>query len=177
MGPKPTTRKASTVTPPSPVQENEDPPSTTLTCEFFLSQIRSLREEITEEISKQKDSIIENLRGENDALKDELKTLKEKFDKKSDDLVLIEKDVVDLQQYIRRNNIEIVGIPNKISDKYLEQTVIDLADSIDVRISKNDIEACHRLKDRRNVDGPKRTIVRFVNRKKCDLLHRNKKKA
>ena len=96
--------------------------------------------------------------------------------RKSNVLISVEKDVVDLQQYIRRNNIEVVGIPSNIVDKDLERTVIDIADSIDVKISKNDIEACHRLKDRRNPTGPKRTIVRFINRKKCDALHRNKKK-
>ena len=47
---------------------------------------------------------------------------------------------------------------------------------IGVKVEERDIEACHRLVKRKNDRGPKRTIVRFVNRKYCDLLHRNKKR-
>ena len=89
----------------------------------------------------------------------------------------IEKDIIDLQQYIRRNNVEICGIPNSVPDKDLEKKVIEIASTLNVRLSPGDIEACHRLKDRKKKDGePKRTIFRFVNRKACDDLHSSKKK-
>ena len=60
----------------------------------------------------------------------------------------------------------------------LEDKVIEIAEIIDVKIEKSDIEACHRLKVKSNGNnaGPKRTIVRFINRKNCDSLHKNKKK-
>ena len=40
------------------------------------------------------------------------------------------------------------------------------------------LKFCHRLKGKNNKvrSGPKRTIVRFINRKNCDRLHKNKKK-
>ena len=57
---------------------------------------------------------------------------------------------------------------------YLESKIVDIADSIGIVIKKTDIEACHRLKKGKK-DKSSRTIVRFVNRKKCDLLHQNKK--
>ena len=89
----------------------------------------------------------------------------------------MEKDIIVLQQYIRRNNVKICGIPNSVPDKDLEKKVIEIASTLNVRLSPGDIEACHRLKDRKKKDGePKRTIVRFVNRKACDDLHSSKKK-
>ena len=50
-----------------------------------------------------------------------------------------------------------------------------MAEIIDVKIKKRDIEACHRLNNRSDKgEIPKRSIVRFVNRKFCDKLHRAK---
>ena len=50
-----------------------------------------------------------------------------------------------------------------------------MCNTLNVEINNFDIEACHRLNDRKEKEGPKRTIVRFVNRKICDLLHSRKK--
>jgi len=53
---------------------------------------------------------------------------------------------------------------------------LEFARCLDIDINRFDIEACHRLKDNKKKNGPKRTIVRFVNRKVCDTLHKSKKK-
>ena len=155
---------------------SETIPTQAITLEVLMNQIKTLRSDIVAEVARQKHEIIGYLQKENASLKAELESVKSKLNEKSDDLVEVERDVVDLQQYIRRNNIEISGIPDSISIKNLEKTVIDIADIIGVRVDENDIEACHRLPRRKNDSGPKRTIVRFVNRKKCETLHRNKKK-
>ena len=65
----------------------------------------------------------------------------------------MEKDIIVLQQYIRRNNVEICGIPNSVPDKDLEKKVIEIASTLNVRLSPGDIEACHRLKDRKKNRG------------------------
>ena len=52
--------------------------------------------------------------------------------------------------------------------------MIKVAEVIGVRVESGDIEACHHLAKRKDGRGPKRTIVRFVNRKNCESLHRNK---
>ena len=69
-------------------------------------------------------------------------------------------------QYHRRNNIEIAGIPNEINDGILEEKVIYRCFEGNKRgyVTKKDIEACHRLLATRN-DLNKRVIVRFLNRK------------
>ena len=76
-----------------------------------------------------------------------------------------------VDQYSRRNNVEISGIPQSVSDNQLEEKVIDLLKTTDVNITSNGIEACHRLgKKKKNV------IARVINRKHCLKALRNKKK-
>ena len=47
-------------------------------------------------------------------------------------------------------------------------------ESIDIKVESGEIEACHRLPARDNQN--KKTIIRFVNRKKCEKSLKNKKK-
>ena len=64
-------------------------------------------------------------------------------------------------QYSRRDTLEIVSIPNLVSNSFLEETVRDVFKKIGVQIDERDVQACHRLKEK------ERTIVKFVNRKDC----------
>ena len=45
-----------------------------------------------------------------------------------------------LEQYGRRNNLEITGISNEIEDVDLEGKVIEILDKIEVNVSSKDIE-------------------------------------
>ena len=65
--------------------------------------------------------------------------------------------------------MEVVGIEASESDEKLEDKVIDIFSDIDVVINKSDIQACHRLFDK------KRTIVKFVNRKSVTKILNNRK--
>ena len=69
------------------------------------------------------------------------------------------------EQYNRRNNVEISGISNEVSDQNPEQTVI--------------IVDCHRLPLGKNATNTiKRAIMKFVNRKHTeDMLQRTKDKV
>ena len=81
----------------------------------------------------------------------------------------MENKIIDLEiqnnnvdQYSRRNNVETSGIPQSVNDNQLEENFIDILKAIDVNITTNEIEACHRLgKKNKNV------IVRVINRKHC----------
>ena len=88
-------------------------------------------------------------------------------------------------QYQRRNNIELSGIPHELDDN-LEEVCIDIINSIikepgkpgndnEDDIGPYDIEACHRLRTY-NKDGTRNTIIRFTNRKLCDDIFKNKKR-
>ena len=72
------------------------------------------------------------------------------------------KFLVNLEQYTRRNNIEIQGITSKIPDEKLKDKVIEIFGAMNIAITKNDIEDCHSLGK-----SSKSTIVQFVNRKHC----------
>ena len=84
------------------------------------------------------------------------------------------------EQYSRRNNIELAGIPNWIKDIVLEETVISICKEHGIDISPMDIEACHRLplsnaQANKDPNQCKRVIVKFVNRKLPERLLQIKK--
>ena len=63
---------------------------------------------------------------------------------------LLEKRVIELEkiqakaeQYSRRNNVEVSGIPHEISDNNLEDKVIDICKDAGIEIGHMDIEGCH----------------------------------
>ena len=57
----------------------------------------------------------------------------------------VERDTAELQQYIRRNNIEIWENPESVNDKQLEDKVIEIGKAVNINFNKSDVEACHRL--------------------------------
>ena len=83
--------------------------------------------------------------------------------------------VIETEQYSRRENIIISGIPESINQNNLERTVIRILRTIGLKITSYEITACHRLK-KLNPKYPSRTIVRFTNRRSVDfcLLHRER---
>ena len=68
-----------------------------------------------------------------------------------------------LDQYSRRNNIVIQGIPANVTDDELEEKVIDIFSFLGIEVKGSDIENGHRL----GYANPKNTIIRFANRKFC----------
>ena len=79
------------------------------------------------------------------------------------------------EQYSRRNNIELAGIPNSIKDNVLEETIINICKEHGIDISPMDIEACHRLplsnaQANKDPNQCKRVVVKFVNHKLLERL-------
>ena len=89
-------------------------------------------------------------------------------------LTAIEKELSLLAQYGRRESIEILGIPVKIKQTKLEETVINILGTIGVVVESIDLVAVHRLKVVNNGKPPS-TIVRFINRKNAFDALKNKK--
>lgn len=160
---------------PAQLRSKSNKNNTPLTKDFLSNELGSLKNYFENHLNSLKEEIINRLQEENKLLKEDINHLKQDLNEKNQLIIDMEKDIIDVQQYIRRNNVEIIGIPSTINEKDLEKKVIEIAGSLDVSITNNDIEACHRLKDRKGKKD-KRTIVRFVNRKVCDELHQNKKK-
>ena len=123
-------------------------------------------DDLKNDIAALREQVIKNLVDENLRLQEKVVFLEKRLN-------LTESDTYSLQQYSRRNNIEISGIPETVTDNDLEQKVIEILDCIDVNVDSRDIETCHRLPSK---TSPKTTIIKFVNRKVCEEAHPNKKK-
>ena len=77
----------------------------------------------------------------------------------------LEKEHYELQQYLRRNNIEILGLPDIFNGDRLTEKVVELCGDVGVMEKVRDILAYHRLFRKESSNQlPKRTIVTFVNR-------------
>ena len=96
-----------------------------------------ITKELNESVMSIKDSIIDALKEENFRLQQKVQHLENKLP----DIEIAENK---LEQYTRRNNIEIPGIPSTVHDNLLEDKVIDIFSQLNITISKSDIEDCHR---------------------------------
>ena len=90
----------------------------------------------------------------------------------------LERDISQFQQYSRRENLEIIGLPEKFDD-YLEGNVIKILHKIGCSyIEPWEIVGCHRLKktkSNKDKNQPANVIVRVVNRKHAHTCLRNRK--
>ena len=105
-----------------------------------------------------------NLIQENAMKNHEIRELKDKLEETT---ISLEKEMQNFQQYIRRESIEITGLPDHIEQFDLENVVVSILERIGIYVDPDlEIAACHRLKKRR---GEKfaRVIIRFVNRKRA----------
>ena len=82
-------------------------------------------------------------------------------------MALIESSHDALEQYGRRNNLVISGIPESVQDSDLESTVTSILSDIDVNVESRKVVDCHRIGKSNN--GSKKTIIRFINRKCCKI--------
>ena len=60
-------------------------------------------------------------------------------------IINLEKNQAKGEQYSRRNNVELSGIPNCIYDEDLENTVINICKESGINVDARDIKGCHRL--------------------------------
>ena len=86
-------------------------------------------------------------------------TLSMNHKKLNDKIIEMERNMHRLEQYSRRECIEIVGIPNSITNDLLEEHAIVIFEKLGVVIEAVDIVVCHRLRE------TGRVIVKLLNRK------------
>lgn len=132
------------------------------------SIIESFKDDFTTKMTTQINNALLNL--ENTLIK-KIGDLEKRIEDQDDYIADLESRLVEQNQYVRRNNIEIGGIPKNISDSDLEGKMIKLCNLFDKSLTSKDIEACHWLGKKQN-----RVIMRFVNRKHCVKLLANRKK-
>ncbi|CAN7995616.1 unnamed protein product [Ixodes hexagonus] len=114
---------------------------------------------------KEHDSEIRELRKKVDELEQERKT---------DETAQLKKELNKLEQYGRKNNLEVHGLVQTLNKNLLEK-LNKIADKIDVpRLTEDNVEAVHRVPTK-----AKKTpivIVRFVNRNERNAWLQNKQK-
>ena len=93
-----------------------------------------------------------------------------------DKVTSLEENLNSLNQYARRNNIVLLGIPECVTDNALEATVASILVDSDVEVDSNALEACHRFGKPEKITKSRKTIVRFINRKYCKKALLNRKK-
>ena len=137
----------------------------------ILSRLTSLEEK--EESSKLQ---LKTLRDENTALKKRLHEIESHLDETEDRFVEIEKGLTGVEQYTRRENFEISGIPADLPHYELKGKVLNIANTLLDRtqdpVTAKDIHACHRLKVE---NGKAAVIVRMVNREDTVAILKSKK--
>ena len=135
-------------------------------------------------IEKKIEKDTESLKSENKKLYEKVKLLEKDSRIAFEELEKTQSICHSTDQYQRRNNIELSGIPEELEGKILKDVVIELVNNLikepgqptdddTNNIGPGDIEACHRIKTK-NKDGVKSTIVRFTSRKICDDIHASK---
>ena len=89
-------------------------------------------------------------------------------DELQDNVYELEKDLINVDQYQRRNNIEFVGISNEVNQKQLEKHILEIVNKMGAKsngrkVTSYDVVACHWLKRSPGSSG-KNVIIRFKDR-------------
>lgn len=129
-------------------------------------------EQAVQEMAKKYDEVISQMKQQNADITG-LKKRVEKLEVKVNDFEIgkLKQELNDLDQYSRRLNLEIHGMPYHAGENLLDK-LNRLADDLDVpHLSDQDVEAVHRLPPKRKTDNASKTetvppiLVRFFSRK------------
>ena len=77
---------------------------------------------------------------------------------------LLDVRLIECEQYPRRENIVISGIPEFVTHDHLKEQVVTICYNLGLDITEHDIAACHRLPKGEHSRWPANTIVRFYSR-------------
>ena len=151
-------------------------------CNFFQTEIKGLRSTV-DSIDKNQQFIsdsyedmkakLEEILAENQQMKTENTELRRTIKTLEKNVQDNESAINDLEQYGRREMIELDGFPAKANEN-LEELVIKVAAACQLKVTPDDIEAAHRVKSRTKTNLP--IIVKFKSRKTKQGIMANKKK-
>ena len=143
-----------------------------LTLQEMRTESRSMADEMRElkaSFNKQSteiNTLKESLKGAEiltDQLNKSVECLKKKVDDQRNEINELYEQQDNLEQYTRKNSLEIHGIPEDLYAS-TEQAVIKLGEHLQVDILPEDIDISHKLFTGKN--NPKGIIVKFISHKK-----------
>ena len=126
-------------------------------------------------LSDQYDTILQTLQTSNLSIQSAEKDIQHLQHQISDNEKLTtmqDEQIDDIQQYLRRDCVEIIGIPVTSQDN-AKSIAMEVGDLMGVRVDENDISTAHRLPASKNVIN--RIIVKFVNRDKRNEFYKNRR--
>ena len=91
----------------------------------------------------------------------------------NDRLYEAEKEITSTNQYIRRNNLVLDGIPDNIPQSNLQSTCEEIITKLGWHVTDYEIEGCHRLAKKGKGTSP--VIIRFTNRKIVEYVIQNRR--
>ena len=150
------------------VLNDDDPLTNTKLEENIINHINASVSSLRDEFPNLKAIVIKRLQDENIRLQSNRKSLEDK-------VTSLEENLNSLNQYARRNNIVLLGIPECVADNALEATIASILVDSDVEVDSNALEACHRFGKPEKITKSRKTIVRFINRKYCKKALLNRK--
>lgn len=118
-------------------------------------------------------SAIKDVKEHNEGVKSQIKEIKEDINKLGNDGFNFEVKLDELEQYVRRDCLEITGIPIVPNDSPA-LLVKEMSEIMGVNLNENDISTAHRLPPTKKVKD--RLIVKFTRREKRDEILQQKEK-
>ena len=113
-------------------------------------------------------STIKDVKQHNEGVKSQIKEIKEDKNKLGNDGFNVEAKLDELEQYARRDCLEISGIP-VVSNDSPALLVKEMSEIMGVNLNENDISIAHRLPPTKKVKD--RLIVKFTRREKRDEIY------
>lgn len=109
-------------------------------------------------------------------LKKEMVELKRQLALRDDRIQQLEERLDENEQYMRRNNVRISGIPEEVGER-TDELVTHLAEALGCDIEADDIDRSHRVgrRDLGGGGGPRPLLVKFVSYRKKRALVSSKK--
>ena len=144
--------------------------------DVFEDQLKTERENYIT-LKKDYDNKIKKLNITNDNLSRDIDDIFDDLSFLDSRFSIFDYRIVKCEQYTRRDNLIISGIPDSISQSELEFKVLEILNRIGLdSVTSFDISACHRLFKKRGDRFPAKTVVRFTNRKIVEYCMFNKDK-
>lgn len=109
----------------------------------------SMSEELLTKICKQQaDTIYERMDARFGKIEDKLSSFVKQVNKNAEKIDSLEAKIDQNEQYVRLNNLRVYGLKEESGenqDNLLDKVIAMLKNKMDVSVTRNDLERCHRL--------------------------------
>jgi len=128
------------------------------------ARMKSLEDQLklSNENFKKLQDAVDNVSADHENLKAECAELKTKTSRLEEETRGLRRDLHDMQQYSRRDNLEVAGVP-QTNGEDVYQVLSAIAEALDVDFNRSDISVAHRVPARRRNCHP-HIVVKFISR-------------